>query len=268
MTSAGRLLIVDDETPVLEVLSEYFAGQGYAIETASNGDDALKAARRRRPDLVLLDVRMPGMDGLETLRRLHALDASLPVIMVTANEDVGLARETLKIGAFDYVTKPFDFAYLDRAVLAGVLRGSPGTVDDVPAAVSAPTAVSATAGADHDGGAWAALATVAFRTARAMAAPAREATGGRLEAAALSAAAEAAVGTPASRSACFIDGLSRHSQAVRTDVPGIVQASRTCAVARVCASTVASIRSTQTLSCTWRTARVIDSTSVTDDTRS
>ena len=86
--------------------------------------------------------------------------------------------------------------------------------------------------------------------------------------AALPTAAEAAVGTSASRSTCFIDGLSRHSQAVRTDVPGIVHASLTCAAARVCASIVASSRSTHSLSCTHRTARVIASTSVTDGTRS
>ncbi len=86
--------------------------------------------------------------------------------------------------------------------------------------------------------------------------------------AAESTAAEAAVGTPTDRSASFIDGLSRHSQAVRTDVPGIVQASRTCAAAMVCASMVASSRSTHSLSCTQRTARVSASTSVTDETRS
>ena len=81
-------------------------------------------------------------------------------------------------------------------------------------------------------------------------------------------AAEKAVGTPADRSASFIDGLSRHSQAVRTDVPGIVQASRTCAAAMVCASTVASSRSTHSLSCTQRTACVSAGTSVTEATRS
>jgi len=86
--------------------------------------------------------------------------------------------------------------------------------------------------------------------------------------AAVATAAEMAVGTPAARSASFIDGLSRHSQAVRTDVPGIVQASRTCAAAMVCASTVASSRSTHSLSCTQRTACVSACTSVTDGTRS
>ena len=74
------------------------------------------------------------------------------------------------------------------------------------------------------------------------------------------------IGTPTDRSTSFIDGLSRHSQAVRTDVPGIVHASRTCAAAKVCASMVASSRSTHSLSCTRRTARVTASTSVTDGT--
>ena len=86
--------------------------------------------------------------------------------------------------------------------------------------------------------------------------------------AALLTAADAAVGTPASRSACFIDGLSRHSQAVRTEVPGMVQASRTCAAGMVCASTVASSRSTHRLPWTQRTAAVMAPTSVTEDTRS
>ena len=81
--------------------------------------------------------------------------------------------------------------------------------------------------------------------------------------AAVCAAVEAAVGTPAARSASFIDGLSRHSQAVRTEVPGMVQFSRTCAAARVCASIVASSRSTQTLSWIHRTASVMTPTSTT-----
>ena len=80
---------------------------------------------------------------------------------------------------------------------------------------------------------------------------------------AVSAAVEAAVGTPTARSASFMDGLSRHSHAVRTEVPGIVQVSRTCAAASVCASTVASNRSTQTLSWIQRTVSVIAPTSIT-----
>ena len=82
----------------------------------------------------------------------------------------------------------------------------------------------------------------------------------------LSAAVDAAVGIPASRSACFIDGLSRHSQAVRTEVPGMSVRSRTCAAASVCASIVASSPSTQTLPWTQRVTSVMRSTSVTEGT--
>jgi two-component system response regulator (stage 0 sporulation protein F) len=178
MTSAlGSILIVDDEQPVLEVLSEYFSGQGYDVRTAASGAAALTAVQRARPDLVLLDVRMPGMDGVEVLRRLRATHEGLAVVMVTANEDVALARETLKIGAFDYVAKPFDFAYLDRAVTAGLLQGSAA----MPAAPG---------GTDV----WRQLALAVFRAVRSMSSVARASTGDRLEAAALHAAREAAGG--------------------------------------------------------------------------
>jgi two-component system response regulator (stage 0 sporulation protein F) len=188
MTDSGRLLIVDDETPVLEVLSEYFGGQGYDVETASNGTEALDAVRRRRPDVVLLDIRMPGMDGVELLRRLRDLDAGLAVIMVTANEDVALARETLKLGAFDYVAKPFDFKYLDQAVAAGVMvaatatRATPEEPPPAPAPAEDP---------------WAALAVRVFHAVRGMPDVARASTGTRLEDAALAAGRECAAGRSA-----------------------------------------------------------------------
>jgi two-component system response regulator (stage 0 sporulation protein F) len=187
MTDSGRLLIVDDEAPVLEVLSEYFGGQGYAVEMASSGKEALEAVRRRRPDVVLLDIRMPGMDGVELLRRLRDLDAGLAVIMVTANEDVALARETLKIGAFDYVAKPFDFKYLDQAVAAGMMvaTASRATAEGPPSSSAADTDP------------WAALAVTVFRAVRAMPDAARASTGTRLEDAALAAGRECAAGRSA-----------------------------------------------------------------------
>jgi len=171
MASLGRILIVDDEAPVRDVLIEYFSSEGYVVEAASSGRDALAAVRRQRPNLVLLDLRMDGMDGLETLAALKQIDAGLPVIMVTANEDAAVARETLRLGAFDYVAKPFDFTYLERAVTAGILHGG-----------SEP---SVTAPADET---WAALVLAAFRAARTMAATASASTGERLETAALVAA--------------------------------------------------------------------------------
>jgi CheY-like chemotaxis protein len=177
--SLGRLLLVDDETPVLEVLSEYFSTQGYAVQTAGTGADALAAARHSRPDLVLLDIRMPGMDGVEVLKKLRDFDPSLAVIMVTANEDMALARETLKIGAFDYVSKPFDFRYLDRAVSAALVQGG----------ALAPVGTEE-ASTDSLRG----LAFQVFHATRGLPPVARESVGMRLETAVLELMREASAG--------------------------------------------------------------------------
>jgi DNA-binding response OmpR family regulator len=165
----GRILVVDDEEPVRDVPCEYFESQGFGVEAAPDGEAALAALGRLRPDLVLLDVRMPGIDGVEVLRRIRRADPDVPV-MVTANEDVALAKEMLKLGAFDYVAKPFDFSYLDRGVSEAAETPEPAD------------------------GPWPALARAVFRAARGMAAVARGSTGSRLETAALAAARLAASG--------------------------------------------------------------------------
>jgi two-component system response regulator (stage 0 sporulation protein F) len=184
----GRILIVDDEAPVREVLTEYLAAEGYAVEAAGSGAEALTAVRRGRTDLVLLDVRMPGLDGVQVLRRIRKLAERVPVIMVTANEDVGLAKETLKLGAFDYVAKPFDFDYLDRAVAAGLAR----------------VAASAPARPTEDDP-WKTLARAAFGTARAMPPAGRASTGERLETAALAAARNAVGGRHGAADECLAE---------------------------------------------------------------
>src|SRR5688572_4098690 len=114
MASARRrLLIVDDEPLILEVLSEHFKAD-YEVETALTGADALGAIVRARPDVVMLDINMPRMNGVEVLKDIKQIDDSIAVIMVTANEQVSLAAEALKSGAFGYVPKPFDFRYLNH----------------------------------------------------------------------------------------------------------------------------------------------------------
>jgi DNA-binding NtrC family response regulator len=114
-SQAKRILIVDDEPLITEVLSEHFKGD-YEVETALNGTDALTAIVRQRPDIVLLDINMPRMNGVEVLRDIKQIDETIAVIMVTANEQISLAAEALKSGAFGYVPKPFDFRYLDHMV--------------------------------------------------------------------------------------------------------------------------------------------------------
>ena len=179
MSELGRILIVDDESEVRDVLSEFFSSQGYAITTAGSGAEALASVHRERPDLVLLDMRMPGMDGVEVLKRVREHDATIGVIMITANEDVELARRTLELGAFDYVAKPFDFSYLERAVVTAVAGAGGG-------ALSPP--------ADGLGDAFHALAVAVFRAVRSMSGAARVSTGERLETSALAAARHAAAG--------------------------------------------------------------------------
>jgi DNA-binding NtrC family response regulator len=114
-----RLLIVDDEPLILEVLTEHFKSD-YNVDTALNGADALGAILRARPDVVMLDINMPRMNGVEVLKDIKQIDNSIAVIMVTANEQVALAAESLRNGAFGYVPKPFDFRYLDH-MLATIL---------------------------------------------------------------------------------------------------------------------------------------------------
>jgi CheY-like chemotaxis protein len=114
--SLGKVLIVDDEPEVRQVLQEFLSGRGYDVLVAESGSEALSMLGVDQPDLVLLDVTMPGMDGVETLRRIVALQQPVSVIMVTANADIATTSKLLAMGAVDYIPKPFDLDYLDQAV--------------------------------------------------------------------------------------------------------------------------------------------------------
>ncbi|MFG2717704.1 response regulator transcription factor [Streptomyces sp. NPDC048416] len=105
-STESRILVVDDDPTVAEVVTGYLERAGHAVDLAADGPAALRAAARRRPDLVVLDLMLPGMDGLEVCRRLRA-DAPVPVIMLTARGDEDDRILGLEIGADDYVTKPF-----------------------------------------------------------------------------------------------------------------------------------------------------------------
>jgi CheY-like chemotaxis protein len=112
----GKVLVVDDEPEVRQVLHEFLSSRGYDVTTASGGAEAIAMVEAIKPDLVLLDVAMPDMDGVETLRRIVAIEPALAVIMVTANADISTTSKLLALGAVDYVPKPVDLDYLDQAV--------------------------------------------------------------------------------------------------------------------------------------------------------
>jgi CheY-like chemotaxis protein len=114
--SLGKILVVEDEFEVRQLLGEFLSGRGYEVHVAASGIEALDAVEAERPDVVLLDVAMPGMDGVETLRRIVMNDPPIPVIMVTANADIGLTSKLLAMGAADYIPKPFDLDDLEQAV--------------------------------------------------------------------------------------------------------------------------------------------------------
>ncbi len=108
MPGKGNLLIVDDENIVRDSLSKWFREEGYEVGTAESASDALTQLGQRRWDLALVDIKMPGTDGIELQRRLREVDPELTVVIMTGYASVETAVQALKNGAYDYVTKPFD----------------------------------------------------------------------------------------------------------------------------------------------------------------
>jgi DNA-binding NtrC family response regulator len=108
MSEKANLLIVDDEAIVRESLGKWFREEGYEVGTAESAGDALTKLAERRWDLALVDIKMPGMDGIELLERMREVAPELVVIMITGYASVDSAVRALKLGAYDYITKPFD----------------------------------------------------------------------------------------------------------------------------------------------------------------
>jgi DNA-binding response OmpR family regulator len=103
-----RLLLVDDERRLVETLSKRLAARGYHVEGAYSGEEALELARTRPFDVVLLDVRLPGIDGRDTLRGLARVQPLAKVILLSGNASINAAVEGMRLGAFDYLLKPAD----------------------------------------------------------------------------------------------------------------------------------------------------------------
>jgi DNA-binding response OmpR family regulator len=114
----ARVLIVDDEPDLAEALELHLKYAGYETVAASSGEEALRKVTAERPHVILLDIRMPDMDGLEVLRRVREIAPQVAVIMVTAVRDEQVRREALDTGAADFITKPIDLAYLSRSLSA------------------------------------------------------------------------------------------------------------------------------------------------------
>lgn len=129
--SQARVLVVDDEAPVRRALERALELEGYVVEQAWDGQEALERVEVGLPDVIVLDVLMPNVDGLEVCRRLRSADVSVPVLMLTARDAVSDRVEGLDAGADDYLVKPFALAELLARVRALLRRHENGENADV-----------------------------------------------------------------------------------------------------------------------------------------
>jgi DNA-binding response OmpR family regulator len=120
MPDVARILVVDDEPKIVQLVRDYLERAGFAVSTARDGNEALMRAHQERPDLIVLDLGLPALDGLEVTRRLRR-DSGVPIIMLTARHEETDKVVGLELGADDYVTKPFSPRELEARVRA-VLR--------------------------------------------------------------------------------------------------------------------------------------------------
>lgn len=116
MKTRYRILIVDDEDNVRRMLTTAFSLQGHETHCASNGEEALQRFADATPDVVLMDIRMPEMNGIDALKVMRTQQPRIPVILMTAYAEVETAVEALRSGAFDYVIKPFDLDELNLLI--------------------------------------------------------------------------------------------------------------------------------------------------------
>ena len=123
-TTATRLLLVDDEEEFLEIFAMRLGARGLDVETATSGEMALEKAKEATFDVAVVDLSMPGIDGVETLERLRKIDPELPVILLTGHVTTGRGKEAVELGAVDFVSKPANFKELfERIVEAGQRKG-------------------------------------------------------------------------------------------------------------------------------------------------
>jgi two-component system, OmpR family, response regulator MprA len=121
----GAVLLVDDDAPILRMLERTLGAEGYSVVAVADGGSALAAVERSLPDVIVLDVAMPGLDGLAVTRRLRAKGLAVPILLLTARDAVEERVAGLDAGADDYVVKPFDVSELAARVRALMRRNHP-----------------------------------------------------------------------------------------------------------------------------------------------
>ena len=120
-----RILVCDDDTSVVSFLTLFLKKEGFGeVDVASCGKEALEKIRNVVYHLVLLNIRLPDMDGIQALQRIKEINSKIDVIMITGYPEMETAQQSVKLGAYDYIVKPFDLAYMKLAVMTKLLLGA------------------------------------------------------------------------------------------------------------------------------------------------
>jgi two-component system, OmpR family, KDP operon response regulator KdpE len=134
MTAGARILVVDDEAPIRRWLKVNLETRGYTVDTAETGEQGIKALENRRPDLLILDLLMPGMGGIDVVRKLRSV-STIPIIVLSAIGEEAQKVQALELGADDYMTKPFGMEEL-FARIRSLLRRAAGATSAAPVFVA------------------------------------------------------------------------------------------------------------------------------------
>jgi len=116
-----RILVVDDEAEVCSALKDFLSLKEYEVETALDGPTALKKVEEFNPHIVLLDIIMPGMGGIDVLSSIKNIDPKIGIVMTTAVADEEIARRTIQLGAYDYILKPIDLNHLETVLMVKMI---------------------------------------------------------------------------------------------------------------------------------------------------
>lgn len=116
------ILVVDDETQISDLLRDFLTQEGYQVLTAANGVEAISLGKENRLDLALLDLKMPGMDGIELFQKLREVKKDIGVIIMTGYGTLKTAKQAMRLGAYDYLTKPFELGLVKSVIQKALQR--------------------------------------------------------------------------------------------------------------------------------------------------